>query len=424
MLEIKYQNDSDLNPYENNARTHSAEQVEQIAASMMEFGWTNPILVDENNIIIAGHGRLEAARWLWNEGHGIEGVEPGKVPTILIGGLSEEQRKGLTLSDNQIALNSGWDMATLNLEMLALKEKDFDLSIIGFNSADLSNILGHESAEEKKDDIPDPNAYTVTTPGAVWVMGGHRLRCGDSTSPEDVAALLGEHKPNLMVTDPPYGVEYDPKWRADAGINNNDKKMGEVANDDRADWRESWALFPGNVAYVWHAGLFAGLVGESLTSCGFSLRSQIIWIKDRFALSRGDYHWQHEPCWYAVKIKSSWMGDRKQSTTWNIHSRDDSGIGHGTQKPVECMRRPIVNNSKAGDYVYDPFLGSGTTMIAAEMEGRKCVGMELSPEYCDIIVRRWQDFTGKEAILESTGEHFNVIDNRMKASHAEKEKGN
>jgi len=212
----------------------------------------------------------------------------------------------------------------------------------------------------------------ATVAGDVWLLGKHRLVCGDCTEPEVVEACVNGVTPHLMVTDPPYGVAYDPAWRARAGVNLNKRKLGKVGNDDRADWREAWALFPGDVAYVWHAGRFASVAADSLEACGFALRAQIIWGKDRFALSRGDYHWQHEPCWYAVRngAKGHWSGGRSQSTLWSIPARDDSGHGHGTQKPVECMKRPIENNSSPGQAVYDPFLGSGTTIIAAEMTGR------------------------------------------------------
>lgn len=216
-----------------------------------------------------------------------------------------------------------------------------------------------------------------------------------------------------MVTDPPYGVEYDPKWRADAGVNKNDKKLGEVLNDDRADWMEAWALFPGDVAYVWHAGKFTAVVSDSLAAAGFEMRSQIIWAKDRFALSRGDYHWQHEPCWYAVRQtgKGHWAGDRSQSTIWKIKSRDDDGVGHGTQKPVECMRRPIENNSSPGQAVYEPFSGSGTTIIAAEQTGRCCYAIELNPAYVDVAIKRWQDFTGQQAVLVESGKTYEEMKN-------------
>jgi DNA modification methylase len=246
----------------------------------------------------------------------------------------------------------------------------------------------------------------------------HRLMCGSSTEADTVAKVLGDVKPHLMVTDPPYGVEYDPAWRAKAGVNKNTKKMGVVENDDRADWSEAWALFPGDVAYVWHGGLHAGAVADSLTSTGFDIRSQIIWVKDRFALSRGHYHWQHEPCWYAARGTASWTGDRKQCTTWNIKSRDDSGVGHSTQKPVECMKRPIENNSSPGQAVYEPFSGSGTTIIAGEMTGRHVYAIELNPAYVDVAVTRWQDFTGQMATLESTGQTYDELKDQGRVTQA------
>ena len=189
-------------------------------------------------------------------------------------------------------------------------------------------------------------------------------------------------KPHLMVTDPPYGVNYDPAWRNQRGLNHSDRKSGRVENDDRADWREAWALFPGDVAYVWHAGWFTSTVQASLEASGFEIRAQIIWAKDRFALSRGHYHWQHEPCWYAVRGTAHWKGDRSQSTLWSIPSREDRGHGHGTQKPVECMRRPMLNNSSPGQAVYEPFCGSGTTIIAAETTGAICHAHRDQPRLC------------------------------------------
>jgi DNA modification methylase len=243
---------------------------------------------------------------------------------------------------------------------------------------------------------------------SLWVLGRHRLLCGDSTSQDDVDKLLAGVSPHLMVTDPPYGVNYDPAWRKRAGVNLNARKLGKVANDDRADWLEAWALFPGSVAYVWHAGRHTSEVQQSLEVAGFDMRSQIIWAKDRFALSRGHYHWQHEPCWYAVRGNAGkhWSGDRKQSTLWNINSRDDDGHGHGTQKPVECMRRPIENNSSPGQAVYEPFSGSGTTIVAAEMTGRSCFAIEIDPAYVDVAVLRWQAFTGEDATLDQDGRSF------------------
>jgi DNA modification methylase len=221
-----------------------------------------------------------------------------------------------------------------------------------------------------------------------------------------------------MVTDPPYGVAYDPAWRNAAGAAQT-KRTGRVLNDDRADWRDAWALFPGDVAYVWHGALHAGTVAESLTATGFAIRAQIVWAKERLVLSRGHYHWQHEPCWYAVRGKGHWSGDRKQSTLWSIPNRDqDTATVHGTQKPVEVMRRPILNNSSPGQAVYEPFCGSGTTLIAAETTGRVCLAVELDPAYVDIAVQRWQAFTGRTASLDDDGRSFTEIAAARRAGDA------
>jgi DNA modification methylase len=217
-----------------------------------------------------------------------------------------------------------------------------------------------------------------------------------------------------MVTDPPYGVEYDPDWRNRAdranGKSYGASATGQVLNDDRADWREAWALFPGEVAYVWHAGVYSPTVADSLAACGFEIRALIVWGKHRLVIGRGHYHHMHEPCWYAVKKGGTghWAGDRKQTTLWQIE-HNKSETGHGTQKPVECMRRPIENNSKKGDEIYEPFSGSGTTIIAAEQTGRRCYAMELSPQYVDVAVLRWQDYTGKQAVRESDGKTFDSL---------------
>lgn len=387
LASIKHVSVNTLIPYASNSRTHSQEQVAQIAASIKEFGFTNPILTDGKNGIIAGHGRLEAARLL--------GLET--VPTIELAHLTKAQRKAYIIADNKLALNAGWDIETLKAELEGLKELDYDLGLTGFDPSELAGILDKHEGLTDPDAVPEPPKEPISVLGDVWILGRHRLVCGDCTDADTVAKCLDGVKPHLMVTDPPYGVEYDPSWRAKAGVNKNTEKMGVVENDGRADWSEAWVLFPGDVAYVWHGGLHSSTVAESLETAGFSVRSQIIWSKDRFALSRGDYHWQHEPCWYAVKNKGHWAGDRKQSTIWNIKSRDDSGHGHSTQKPVECMKRPIENNSSPGQAVYEPFSGSGTTIIAAEMTGRACYAIELNPTYVDVAVKRWEDFTGEKA---------------------------
>ena len=685
-----------LLPYATNARTHSDEQVAQIAASIVEFGFVNPVLVDEAGVLIAGHGRVLAAKKL--------GLETA--PAIRLGHLTEAQARAYRLADNQIALNAGWDAAMLRAELLDLDAMGFDMNLVGFSQADLAAMMAGEGGavdEAAADEpAPEPPADPVSRPGDLWILGEHRLLCGDATSAADVARLLDGAKPHLMASDPPYGVNYDPAWRNRAGVSATER-TGVVANDHRADWREAWALFPGDVVYIWHAGVHARTVIESLEAADFVIRSQIVWAKSRFVLGRGDYHWQREPCqpagtmvqkvvergagsqpakiaevpietlstgdfvvsynpfesvirrrgrqitrfgerqfdgfmhtiaaagrvtratpehrfsarlnpdawdkqvvylmrrgewwrvgrvrlfnsrgfglatrlsdnkaeeawiisvhdnaieaqcaeqvlsckygipatiwevdrwadaperqrspemiagiyaslnlsglaaratlllrdhrlerahpfiaavdqlmfsrkatrlvracnlhakiteipmpsagedfeWvtvtgndaapfsglvysmdvdkdlhyvadglvthnccYAVREGATghWQGARDQSTLWAIATRgnesEDPETVHSTQKPVECMRRPILNNSAPGDAIYEPFSGSGTTIIAAEMTGRRCLAMEIDPAYCDVAVQRWQELTGRQAVLESEDRVYNDI---------------
>jgi DNA modification methylase len=334
------------------------------------------------------------------------------VPVMVASGWTPEQKKAYILADNQLALNAGWDTELLGLEMKELMGAGFDIGLIGFGDDFLEGLLntGTEGLTDP-DDVPETPDDPVTVLGDVYVMGKHRLVCGDSTSADAVAKALNGVEPHLMVTDPPYGVEYDADWRNKAkradGSPIGASALGKVENDGKADWSEAWALFPGDVAYVWHAGNMAHIVAESLMGVGLNIRSQIIWAKNQLVIGRGDYHPQHEPCWYAVRKgrKGHYNGDRKQTTIWNIDKPRKSETGHSTQKPVECMRRPIVNNSSPGQAIYDPFLGSGTTLIACEMEGRACHGLELSPAYCDVIVKRWEDFTGEKATRLTEAEH-------------------
>ncbi len=397
-LALEYRPVATLIPYARNARAHSPEQVAQIAASIREFGFTNPILVDGDNGIIAGHGRLLAARKL--------GMTT--VPVIELAGLSEAQKRAYIIADNKLALNAGWDDELLSVELGDLAGLGFDLSLTGFGEDELAGILnsGNPGLTDP-DAIPEIPAEPVTRLGDVWLLGRHRLVCGDSTRPEDVALALNGVKPHLMVTDPPYGVNYDPAWRERFASALGNLAKGAVLNDDRADWRQAWALFPGDVAYVWHGALHAGEVAESLGVAGFSIRSQIIWDKTRLVIGRGDYHWQHEPMIYAVRKGRTghWEGGRSQTTVWQIpHRRNASG--HGTEKPVECMKRPMENNSSPGQAVYEPFSGSGTTVIAAEIAGRSCHAIELNPAYVDVAIQRWQDFTAETAMLEASGKSF------------------
>ena len=382
-----------LIPYAKNARTHSEEQVLEIARSITEWGWTVPVLVDEASNIIAGHGRVMAAQKL--------GI--AEVPVMVARGWSEAKRRAYILADNQLALNGGWDESLLRLELGELKGLGLDLGLIGFRGDELAALFADKTAGlTDPDDAPELPKDPVSRVGDLWTLGSHRLLCGDSTNAEHVARLLGDARPHLMITDPPYGVSYNPAWRNEAYRAGPMKRtigakaVGKVNNDDRADWTAAWALAPTDVCYVWQGDKQISDMEAQLNEAGFVTRNLIVWNKSIGVISRGDYHPKHETCWYMVRKGKTgrWEGDRKQTTVWDIAKPHTSETGHSTQKPTECMRRPIVNNSAPGDSVYDPFLGSGTTLIAAEMEGRKCYGLEIDPGYCDVIVERWQNFHG------------------------------
>lgn len=395
-----------LKGYEKNARGHPEAQVSSLVAIIRDSGFTNPLLVDDEDVIIAGHGRLLAAKKL----------KMVAVPCVRVSGLSEEQVKALRLSDNRTALGSTWDEGLLKLELADLQSSGFDLSLSGFTSLELTSIFSTQEGNTDPDETPAPPAVPVTQPGDLWRLGDHWLICGDSTDKATVERVLQGQRPHLMVTDPPYGVEYDPNWRNDPLQAGNGKgppgarAVGTVLNDHRADWREAWSLFPGNVAYVWHDHLHGGLVQQSLLAADFECRYGLIWNKNVHIIGRGHYHWKHEVCWYAVRkgANGSWAGDRKQNTVWDMdHRRSESG--HGTQKPVEAMARPIRNNSQPGDRVYEPFSGSGTTIIAAQMNKRICHAIELSPAYVDVALARFAAFTGTAPVLAETGETFEQV---------------
>ncbi len=404
---------SDVNP-----RTHSPEQVAQIAASIREFGFLNPILVGTDRTIVAGEGRYRAAQVL--------GMR--NVPVIRLEHLTKIQRRALAIADNQLALNAGWDEQMLCQQLAELKDAHFDLNLLGFDDLELARALADEqrAALTDEDEVPAVPIAPVTRPGDLWLLQSakqreHRLLCGDATASQDVLRLLtGQQPPMLMVTDPPYGVDLEPEWREQAGLNPRTRQGGKVANDDRFDWSEAWARFPGDVVYVWHAGVHAGEVAHGLKSSGFDIRSQIIWVKQHFVISRGAYHWRHEPCWYAVRKGESgrWLGGRKQTTVWEVANLNPFGgsgaeesevTGHCTQKPVEIMRRPILNHTRPGEACYDPFLGSGSTLIAAESIGRICFGIDIDLRYVDMAVLRWQRLTGKQAVLDGSRRTFDAI---------------
>lgn len=411
-----------LIPYARNARTHPPEQIAKLAGAIVEFGFTNSILADDQGII-AGHGRVLAARQLYDAGkiiHTPAGVALpiGYLPVVDCSGWSDAKRRAYILWDNQSALLSGWDNDLVKLELQDLGEAGYDLEFTGFSQEEIDSFLagmpplGTDGLTDP-DETSEPPSDPISRPGDVWLLGRHRITCGDSTVATDVERVLAGATPHLMVTDPPYGVKYDPNWRNEADRANGKpygaSAVGLVSNDDRADWREAYALFPGDVAYVWHPpGARQVEFFESLVASGFDVRMQIIWNKSNFAIGRGDYHVKHEPCWYAVKKGATghWQGDRTQSTVWDIPKPHKSETGHSTQKPVECMKRPIENNSAPGDAVYEPFSGSGTTIIACEQTGRTAYAIELNPAYVDVAVTRWEKFTGQTATLEGDGRTF------------------
>ncbi len=401
---------SRLKRYDRNSRTHSDAQVAKIARSMVEFGFTNPILVDSGTeTIIAGHGRLSAA-----ESIGLE-----QVPVIVLDHLSESQRRAYIIADNRLALDAGWDEAVLAAELAELQADGFDLELTGFDDDEIEKLLEdiepEVEPEGNPEDVPEPPSQPVTVLGDVWLLGKHRLMCGDSTSIDAVDRLLDGAKPNLMVTDPPYGVEYEAGWRAEAKgrAKTEREETSRLQNDDRADWYDAWVLFPGDVAYVWHASAFTGVVKESLERADFQVRQQIIWNKNVHALSRSAYHWKHEPCWYAVRNgkDASWLAGRDQMTVWDIPSVifEKDKTAHPTQKSIGIYERPIENHTKRGESLYEPFGGSGTQIIACEKLGRVSYTMELDPKFCDVIIKRWENMTGKQAVLESSGLKFTDV---------------
>ena len=401
-----------LVPYARNARTHSDEQVAQIAASIREWGWTTPILVDEDGGIIAGHGRVLAARQL-----GIEDV-----PVMVADGWTEAQKRAYVLADNQLALNAGWDTELLKVEIQGLDGDGFDLALLGFGDDALAGLLAEEPAEGLTDEdaVPEAPDVPVTVEGDVWLLGRHRLMCGDSTSVDAVERLMDGQKPNTMVTDPPYGVKLDQSWR-DKALGSKALGKGNehlVENDDKADWTDAWSIFEGNVAYVWHASSFTDVVMQSLRNAGLEPSQQIIWNKSVMVMGRSDYHFKHEPCWYAIRKgqNHNWKGDRKQTTIWDaappnhiMGGSSEEKTSHPTQKPASLYEKAYLNHTNPGEYVYEPFGGSGTSIVVCEKIGRQSLTMELDPKYCDVIITRWQDFTGQEATLEGDGRTFAEI---------------
>jgi len=390
---------ADLIPYARNARTHTDAQVAQIAASIKEFGWTNPVLIDGERGIIAGHGRVLAARKL--------GVH--EVPCIELAHLTEAQKRAYILADNQLAANAGWDMELLKIELGDLDEAGFDLSLIGFDDSFLAGLL--EDLPEgltDPDETPEAPEQPVTQPGDVWVCGKHRVMCGDSTVITDVERLCNGAQVDMLLTDQPYNVAYEGKT-ADALKIQNDAMGSEdfVKFLTDAFVTAHAVLKPGAVFYIWHADSEGLNFRQACRNAQLAVRQCLVWRKNTFVMGRQDYQWQHEPCLYGWKDGAGhlWASDRKQTTVLDFDRPQRNGE-HPTMKPVALFEYQMLNNTKGGDIVLDLFGGSGTAMIAAEKNGRIARLMELDPHYCDVIITRWQNFTGQEATLESTGRTY------------------
>jgi len=401
-----------LKPIPTNPRRHSRENVAKIARSIQTYGWTTPVLITDGLEVIAGHGRLLAAQQLGQE----------RIPCIRLSHLTPELVEAYRIADNRLALDSEWDDQLLTEAIRRLSnDPGFDLSSTGFDAGEIEDFLFIPGVGlTGEDDVPEPEPEVVSQAGDIWELGDNRLMCDDATSPVAAARLLEGETPVIMVTDPPYGVQYDATWRYESGVNAkvSARENAAVTNDNRSDWREAWALFHGPIAYVWNADVHLPRVAESLLVTGLEGRAVIVWVKNNHAIGRGHYHWRHELCWYAVRrgATARWEGDRKQDTVWEINNLDvpsdepeDTTEGHSTQKPVECMRRPLLNHTRKGELCYDPFMGSGTTLIAAQSTQRRAYGLEINPAYVDIAVRRWQAYTGSTARLAGEDKTFEEV---------------
>lgn len=391
-MSISMRNVQDLIPYVNNSRTHSDEQVAQIAASIREFGWTNPILVDGANGIIAGHGRLLAARKLGYT----------EVPTIELSQLTETQKKAYIIADNRLALNAGWDNEILTVELNDLLADGYALEILGFDPKELNALLEPEQLQglTDEDEAPPVPVEPKTKPGDIYQLGKHRLMCGDSTSIDAFDVLMAGVRADMVFTDPPYGMSYDGgRGKKQFGMIKNDDAKGDdlIALIRDALLTTKTSCKEGASFYVCFPWRTYAEFENAMQSCGIAVNSCIVWDKKSMGLGHQDYRPQHEFIFYSKG--GQFYGDRSQSDVWYMSRGNTGAYVHPTQKPVELVEKAINNSSKKGDIVIDCFGGSGSTLIAAEKNGRVARIMELDPKYCDVIVKRWEDFTGKKAVL-------------------------
>lgn len=401
-----------LIPYARNSRTHNDEQVAQIVASIKEFGFTNPILIGADDVIIAGHGRLLAAQRM--------GLK--EVPIVRLPHLTETQRRALVIADNKIALNAGWDEEMLALEMKELGDMDFDLDLLGFSLDELKELEAfgepEPSGNADEDEVPKVPEEAVTKSGDMWILGEHRLLCGDTTMVDDLKKLMADDTADMIFTDPPYNVNYGATMkdslRYHAGTLGGRKIMNDNLGDGFAqfltDSLSNLMMFNKGAAYVCMSSSELHTLYSAFVSAGGKWSTFIIWAKNTFTLGRADYQRQYEPILYgwSADKKHYWCGDRDQSDVWEYNKPVRNDL-HPTMKPVELVERAINNSSKVGDIVLDGFGGSGSTLIAAEKTRRKARLMELDPKFCDVIVRRWEEYTGKKAeLLQDNAESSDI----------------
>ena len=408
-MNIEYVKIKELQGYEFNTRTHSDSQVNQLAASIGEFGFTNPLLIDGERQIIAGHGRFAAATKL----------EMDEVPCIVLDHLSEAQRRAYVIADNKLALNAGWDEDLLKLELSALDKIGFDLSVVGFDADELSGLVIDEDIAgglTDEDDVPEVPEDPISKLGDIWMLGKHRVMCGDSVSVKDVGLLMNGETADMCFTDPPYLMDFTGGIHAD-GSKSFNAKHGEILNDkmskqDGENFLDDINLtIKNNVSGAFYITFYRlGIDGyfNSLERVGLKYRSLIIWNKGNHTLSNSDYMSMYEPIFYGWVNDHKFYGGNNGMDIWDIKRTKKNDL-HPTMKPVELIEKALDGGSKKDDLILDIFLGSGSTLIGCEKKGRKCYGMELEPKYVDVIIKRWQEYTGQEATLEDTGESFNEV---------------
>ena len=389
-----------LIPYARNSRTHSDAQVDKIAASIREFGFLNPVITDGDNGIVAGHGRIMAAKKL--------GIE--QVPVVEASHLTDAQKRAYVIADNRLALDAGWDDEMLRVEFSELAEAGFDLALTGFDAHEIDGLTPNEPEEGLTDEdaVPEVPEKPTVVEGDVWLLGKHRLMCGDSTSINALEQLCDGQLVDMWITDPPYNVSYTGKTQ-DALTIQNDQMEDEPFRQFLMDScvAADAVMKSGAVFYIWHADSEGYNFRGACKDAGWEVRQCLIWKKSSLVMGRQDYHWKHEPCLYGWKEGAAhlWAADRKQTTILEF-DRPNRSSDHPTMKPVELFEYQMLNNTKGSDLVLDSFAGSGTTLIACEKNNRIARVMELDPKYCDVIINRWQDFTGQQAVHESSGKKF------------------